>query len=272
VWQEQSPHSFEEDALHPDGTHTYRSVKFPVRDESGKMIALGGISTDVTDLKQANESLVAKQDLLRNLIEVQENEKQFLCREFHDGLIQYAVGSLMLLESRPDLLVGNPAAKTIQTVIENLRRGVDDGRRTIRGIRPAVLDDSGLEAAIEDLIGQYENSGILVKSKCDASIGRLPETIQTTVYRVVQEALNNAKKYSGTDVARIEIKQAGGNLLLEVRDFGCGFDVAASRRKGFGLLGMTERVRLLGGECVIESEHEAGTRISVSIPLQADVN
>jgi PAS domain S-box-containing protein len=271
VWREQKPLDFEEDAPHPDGLHTYRSIKFPVRDEAGAMIALGGISTDVTDLKQAHEDLIAKQGLLRNLIEVQEDEKQFLCREFHDGLIQYAVGSLMLLESRPELLnAGEAATKTIRAVIENLRRGVEDGRRTIRGIRPAVLDDSGLKAAMDDLIEQFATSGIHVTSKCDESIGRLPETIQTTVYRVVQEAVNNAKKYSGTDVVRIEMKQSGSDLHLQVRDFGNGVDVDAARKRGFGILGMTERVRLLGGDFEIESRPESGTCISARIPLPAD--
>lgn len=271
VWREQKPIDFEEDAPHADGLHTYRSIKFPVRDDAGTMIALGGISTDVTDLKQAHEALVAKQELLRNLIEVQEDEKQFLCREFHDGLIQYAVGSLMLLESKPELLAGNEAAaKMLRAVIENLRRGVEDGRRTIRGIRPAVLDDSGLKAAMDDLIEQFETSGIHVTSKCDEAIGRLPETIQTTVYRVVQEAVNNAKKYSGTDVVRIEMKQNGSDLHLEVRDFGTGFDVEAARKRGFGILGMTERVRLLGGDFDIESRPDSGTRISARIPLPAD--
>ena len=94
-----SARSFEEVAPHDDGLHTYRSVKFPVRDESGKMVALGGISTDISDLKAAHEALKTEQELLRNLIEVQEKEKQFLCHEFHDGLIQYAFGSAMLLES-----------------------------------------------------------------------------------------------------------------------------------------------------------------------------
>ena len=132
---------------------------------------------------------------------------------------------------------------------------------------PPVLDDSGLEAAMEDLIGQFETSGIHVTCKCSQQIGRLPETIETTVYRVVQEALNNATKYSGTDVVRIELKKTNDELLLEIRDFGCGFEVPAARRKGFGLLGMTERVRLLGGECLIESELDVGTTISVRLPI-----
>ncbi len=267
IWREQVPISFEETAPHADGPHTYRSIKFPVRDVNGKMIALGGISTDITDLKEAQEALQAKQLLLQNLIDAQEREKQFLCHEFHDGLIQYAAGSVMLLESCRSHPQATDSAANIEMAILNLRRGIEDGRRVIRGIRPAVLDDSGLSAAIEDLVGQYESSGIHVTSKCDPEIGRLPESIQTTIYRVVQEALNNAMKYSGTDVVRIELKKANDELHLEVRDFGCGFDVESARKRGFGLTGMTERVRLLGGECVIQSERDAGTHISVRLPI-----
>ncbi len=120
---------------------------------------------------------------------------------------------------------------------------------------------------MEDLVGQYETSGMRVISKCDPEIGRLPDSIQTSIYRVVQEALNNAKKYSGTDVVRIDLSKANGELHLEVRDFGCGFNVESARKKGFGLMGMMERVRLLGGECLIQSELDAGTRIAVRLPI-----
>ncbi len=267
VWREQCPFDFEEAVRHADGLHTYRSVKFPVRDETGKMIALGGISTDISDLKESHEALQIEQDLLRNLIDVQEKERQFLCHEFHDGLIQYAVGSLMSLSSYHDKHPTSEAAATIEMVIGNLQKGVEDGRRVIRGIRPAVLDDSGIEAAMEDLVGQFETSGIHVTCQCDPEIGRLPESIQTTVYRVVQEALNNARKHSGTDVVRIGLKKVAGELHLEIRDFGHGFDVEPARKRGFGLLGMTERVRLLGGECVIQSEQDLGTCVSVRLPI-----
>ena len=155
----------------------------------------------------------------------------------------------------------------IEAAIGILRRGIEDGRRAMRGIRPSVLDDSGLDAAIEDLIDQFSTSGILVTSKCDPEIGRLPDSIQSTLYRVIQEALNNARNHSGTDVIRIELKKVNGELHLEVQDFGCGFDVESARKRGFGLLGMTERVRLLGGECLIESEHGVGTHISVRLPI-----
>lgn len=269
VWQEQVPLVFEEVVGLTDGSYTYRSVKFPVRDDAGTMVALGGISTDISDEKAANDALKNERELLRSLIEVQENEKQFLCAEFHDGLIQYAAGSLMSLESFRAKHPASDAAELLDKVIGNLRKGVEDGRRVIRGIRPAVLDDSGLAFALEDLIDQYSTPEMMAVGKCDPSIGRLPVPLETTIYRVVQEALTNASKYSGTDVVRFELRREGDLLHLEILDFGCGFDVASAQKKGFGLLGMTERVRLLGGKCEIHSELDSGTRITVRLPLTA---
>jgi PAS domain S-box-containing protein len=267
VIQAQAPLVFEEVALHDDGPHTYRSVKFPIKDDTGMMVALGGISTDITDLKESHDALNATQKVLRNLIDVQENEKRFLCHEFHDGLIQYAFGASLLLEGYRRKHTSMEDSEQIDTAVSKLRKGVEDGRRVIRGIRPAMLDDSNIEAAINDLIEQFSNSDIMVTFKCDPNIGRLPESVQTTIYRVVQEALNNARKYSGTDVVRIELQKSDGDLHLEIRDFGCGFDVESARKRGFGLLGMNERVRLLGGDFSILSEKDAGTTITARLPI-----
>ena len=245
----------------------WMTVKFPYLDKQGKKF-VGGIGIDITGIKNAEAALRSGQELLRDLIEVQENEKQLLCQEFHDGLIQYAVGALMLLEGNQRNHSPTDISVTIDTAISSLRKGIEDGRRAIRGIRPAVLDDSGLEAAIGDLIDQFSSSGIMVKCTCDPEIGPLPKSVQTTVYRVVQESLNNARKHSGTDVVRIDLKRIGSDLHFTIQDFGCGFDVESSRKRGFGLRGMVERVRLLGGECTIESERDAGTRIVVRLPVQ----
>jgi signal transduction histidine kinase len=95
----------------------------------------------------------------------------------------------------------------------------------------------------------------------------LPKTVETTVYRIVQESLNNARKHSGTDVVRIELRKVNDDLQLEIRDFGCGFEVESARKLGFGLQGIMERVRLLGGECIITSEKDAGTRILIRLPV-----
>ncbi len=175
----------------------------------------------------------------------------------------------MLLEGLRSKHSATGESEILDMAIDNLRKGVEDGRRAIRGIRPAVLDDSTMEAVLHDLVDQFQTSEIMVKLDCEREIGRLPDSVQTTVYRVVQEALNNSRRHSGTDVVRNELRQSDGDLHLEVRDFGCGFDVK-SRTHGFGLLGMTERVRLLGGDCSINSERDVGTAIHIRLPITAD--
>jgi PAS domain S-box-containing protein len=230
---------------------------------------LGGVAIDFTEFKRIEESLRSNSALLRNLIAVQEQERQTLCHEFHDGLMQYAFGAVMSLSAFRDKHPGTDAAAVMDAAIAALRKGIDDGRRAIRGIRPAVLDDFGLVASIEDLVDQQSSSGILVTFKCDPDLGKLSSELESAIYRIVQEALNNARKHSGTDVIQIKLQRDADDLLLEVIDFGCGFEVEAARKRGFGLLGMMERVRLFGGECRIESAPEVGTRIVARIPLAA---
>lgn len=261
------PEQFFEDSLDADGKlYRWVTILFPYRDRLDRRY-VGGIAIDISELRRAEAELTQERDLLRNLIELQEREKQHLCHEFHDGLIQYAVGALMSLERAAGSNSAERRAREIEAVITNLRKGVDDGRRAIRGIRPAVLDDANLKAALEDLIDQFKNSGMMITVNCDGGIGPLPKSLQTTIYRVVQEALNNAHKHSGTDVVRITLQREGGELRLSIRDFGSGFDVPAARHKGFGLLGMAERVRLQGGDFKLESELTAGTTVTVRFPL-----
>lgn len=218
-------------------------------------------------MRSLMKDLQIQRALLRRLLDVQEQEKQHLCNEFHDGLVQYAVGARMLLEGHrtdPNATVDSPV---IDTVITYLKRGIDDGRRAIRGIRPAILDDCDLNEAIADLVDHFCSGGMAVCCTCDATIGRLPQDLQTTVYRVVQEALNNARKHSGTQEARVSVTRMAGSLLVEVADDGSGFDPRSVRRRGFGLRGIAERVQLAGGACAVESQPGNGTRIGIRIPL-----
>ena len=245
--------SFENRYRAKDGTYRWLAWYARLDPDSKRILAT---ARDITEQK-------SKTELLHNLIEVTEQEKQFICHEFHDGLIQYAVGSLMLLESFKQS--NEPAL--IDDAIKNLRQGIEDGRRVIRGTRPAVLDEGSLQDAIEDLIHQFSAAGMTVEFKCDPDIGQLPQSTQTTAYRVVQEALNNARKHSGASAAAVEIRKAGSDLHIEVRDFGRGFDVASARQRGFGLRGMSERAQLAGGECVVQSQSGAGTSILVRLPI-----
>lgn len=270
--------TFEEMLPHDDGPHSYVTVKFPVLDEVGRAVAVAGVSTDVTELERARRALAARERLLRNLIEVQEREKQTLCHEFHDGLIQYAVGSKMMLESLKHTPLDDTTRPVVESVIDYLAKGIEDGRRVIRGIRPAALDDLGLEAAICDLCEEVRSGGIDVACELDPAIDSLAAPLQTTIYRFVQESLANVRKHSGAERATVRLARDDGTVVVAVEDTGCGFasvhsDVshAPDFEGGLGLLGMRERVRLAGGTCVIDSEPGSGTRICAILPIEARV-
>ncbi len=257
--------------LRPDGTvrHVLAGGR-PIHDDHGRVTGYIGTVLDMTGLERANRELARRERLLRSLIDVQENEKQLLCHEFHDGLIQYAVGSKMLLES---VRVGNldePCHAVVDSVIDCLAKGIEDGRRVIRGIRPAALDDLGLRAALADLADELREAGIAVEATLDPGIDRIPPALQTTVYRIVQESLNNVRKHSGSDRVRVSVAlaQVAERVELSVEDFGCGFDLGSA--EGFGLLGFRERVRLVGGECSVDSTPGLGTRVDVCLPLATE--
>lgn len=263
--------TFREVLTRPGDPHrTYLSVKFPVLDDGGNIVAVGGISADISDLEAARRELEQRERLLRNLIEVQEEEKQLLCHEFHDGLIQYAVGSKMLLEGLRETVLPESCRAVVDSVIDCLAKGIEDGRRVIRGIRPAALDDLGLRAALDDLADELRASGTRVETVLDPSIDLLPASLQTTLYRIAQESFNNVRKHSGSPSVRLTIAQAAGRVELIAEDAGRGFDQSAAGGEGFGLLGVRERVRLAGGECVVESAPGRGTRLRVSLPVPAD--
>jgi PAS domain S-box-containing protein len=255
----------------PDGSiHWIEAIGRVFFDDAGTPIRAAGVCADITERRNDAEALEAERQLLRNLLIVQENEKTLICYEVHDGLVQYAAGALLLLESyAPGQSPANDR-EALDEAIDSLRRAVDEGRRVIRGVRPTVLDDSGVVAGIDDLVDQMSRPGLAVEFTPDREIQRLPKAIETTIYRVAQEALANARRHSGTDRVQIDLRRINGDVHLEVRDFGCGFNPLQTRPNAFGLRGMRERVRLLGGECAIESTINAGTRVVATLPVHAN--
>ena len=252
----------------PDGTLRHAvTTGQPVFDEHGGFTHYIGTVLDISDLKQAYGALERKERVLRNLIEAQEYEKQTIGHDIHDGLLQYAIGSRMLLESLLQEHPGSRGSDVIDTVLGYLGKGIEEGRQVVRGVRPPLLDDLGLGAAIEDLADQFAGLGVRVECRIEADLDAISPSLQTTIYRVTQEALNNARKHSGSDRAVVSLGYAKGGLRLEVEDRGRGFDVDAGGRQGFGLIGMTERVRLAGGTLRIESGPGRGTRVSAELPL-----
>lgn len=259
--------TFEETVQSPDGVHAFVTVKFPILDDHQRIIAVGGVSTDVTELHKARADLERKERVLRNLIEIQEQEKQLLCGEFHDGLIQYAVGAKMMLESLPRDTLPHVFGESIDAAIGCLARGIEDGRRVIHGIRPAELDDLGLDAAIHTLIGDLEGAGIEVEATIDKTTGDSPPAFQVTVYRIVQEAFSNVRRHSGSRRARFELRRQENVVLIRLEDFGNGGARDRDDHQGFGITGMQERARLVGGECQVAFVPGQGTTVTARLPI-----
>ena len=259
--------TYEETVPLADGRHTWVSVKFPIVDDSGRTIAVGGVSTDVTELHNARADLERKEQVLRNLIEIQEQEKQLLCSEFHDGLIQYAVGAKMLLEGLRRTGLEPADERALDDAVAALARGIEDGRRVIRGIRPQELDDLGLSAALAALVDDIEAAGIAVESKIDSDGAELAGALHVTVYRIVQEAFSNIRRHSRARHARLLFARRGDEIVVEVCDDGIGLATDHQSRKGFGITGMEERARLLGGECVVTGGPGEGTKVRVRLPI-----
>lgn len=260
------PLEFEEVVPHDDGPHTYVSVKFPIFDPAGQCYAVGGISTDISDRKRASDALEAEQELLRHTIELQDQERQLIAYEIHDGLVQYATGALMQLESMRDAPSGAISEK-IESVVEILQRAVAEGRRLINGIRTPVLDDWGVVAAIEHLIDEEERAHVEVEFVKDSALGRMAANIEEAIYRITQEALTNIGKHSQSKRVRIELGRTGDRVRLEVRDWGVGFTPSNGSRSVHGLKGMTKRARIAGGRFAIESAPGKGTKIIVDLPF-----
>ncbi len=211
----------------------------------------------------------------RQRLAAAEAERQRWARELHDDTLQSLSALRIGLSSArrskdPDALTGavGQAVGQLEEAIANLRNLITD-------LRPAALDELGVKAAIEALVERAGRHGIDVDlsvqlgSQAGSHPDRLGSEVETAVYRIVQEALTNATKHGHAGRAVVEIHEDRGAVGLLVRDDGRGFDPAA-KTAGFGLVGMRERVALLGGELQVESAPRGGTTISARIPIDRE--
>jgi signal transduction histidine kinase len=201
-------------------------------------------------------------------VEAQELERARLARELHDETGQ-ALTSILLglksLEERVDTEQGRRAATELRELVVST---LQDVRRLAVELRPSALDDFGLVPALERLRDTVrEQSGIDVDIQSRLKVDRLPEELETALYRIVQEALTNVIKHAGATRVTIMLVQKGNAVSLIVQDDGAGFDPQDVREGGLGLTGMRERVSLLGGRLSVESTEGAGTMLSAEVPV-----
>lgn len=226
--------------------------------------------------EQVQEKQELRGELLERVVAAQEDERKRLARELHDQTGQTLAGLAMGLHSVNDLMQSNPqlAGKRVRE-LEVLSAGaVEDLRSMIDDLRPAQLDDLGLVPALREMAEQVAaRSGMQVRLNPSEPRRRLEPVVETTLYRLAQEALNNAARHSHATRATITLKFSARDVTLDIRDDGVGFVPSAvvspqAPRRAWGLLGMQERVRLVGGSLDIRSAPGKGTRLTAQIPIE----
>jgi PAS domain S-box-containing protein len=233
------------------------------------------------ELVQVNEKLSERESrlgvLVHRILGAQEQQRRHVAYEVHDGLAQLASATHHVLRAfaRRNPPSSKEAKEELEQVLELAHRTVKEARRVISDLRPTVLDDFGLSSAIRSEVERLHADGWQVHFEDTLEERRLPESLETTLYRVTQEALTNVRKHAQTTWVRIEL-EIGEKLYLRVRDFGCGFEVdalqdgsAGGPGERVGFYSMQEQLALVGGELKIHSRPGTGTLITAEVPLPA---
>jgi signal transduction histidine kinase len=209
--------------------------------------------------------------LIEKIIQTQEDERQRISRELHDQFGQTLLALLLMIQSCSD--DGRMASDVFHDMERKVGQLIDEIHRLVQGMRPPILDDYGLDSALASLIEEVSNYfGVPIDYQyiCAPGLGRMPDRIEVTLYRITQEAITNVIRHAHADRASVVVLHQHKTAILVVEDHGCGFDAAsAGSRDGtrLGLTGMKERTTLLGGSCTVESVPGKGTTVRVSIPI-----
>jgi PAS domain S-box-containing protein len=249
-----------------DGTRVdVLMVSVPVSIPGGQIVVYA-MYRDITERKAAE---IALQALSSRLLEVQEAERRHLARELHDEIGQLLTGLRLLLRLNGDL-----PSDSLATRLGQARTMVDDLLARVQtlsfDLRPADLDQLGLLPALLQLFERYTaQTGVLVDFKHQDMEGRFAPAVETGAYRVVQEALTNAARHAGVAAVTVRVWTEGKMLNLRIDDRGGGFDPEAALKapRSSGLIGMQERIKLLGGRMAIESSLGSGTTITAELPV-----
>jgi PAS domain S-box-containing protein len=239
----------------------------PIRDASGKIIGFSKIARDITERKLAEQVLA---DMTRKLIEAQEQERARIGRELHDDITQRLAMLAIELEQIQD------NASDVQSPVREVRKRMTEISKDVQALshdlHSSKLEYLGVVAGMKSWCNEFnERRRMEIDFKTDVS-DVLPLKVGIPLFRVLQEALNNAIKHSGVKQVGVQLLMDSGKIHLIVSDLGRGFDVdAALQGKGLGLTSMRERVRLLNGTIMIKSNSMGGTTVHVQVPFGSEL-
>ncbi|MEP7357552.1 MAG: PAS domain S-box protein, partial [Anaerolineales bacterium] len=270
------PFAFDYRIVRTDGTvRTLQARGEAMLDPDGRLLAVAGTGQDITERKEIEDQLQLSRERLRQLsahVEVaREEERARMAREIHDEL------GGMLTGLKMDVAQMRRGSKGLEArdiaKLEDFSVALDQAVQTVRRIasdlRPAVLDDFGLLAAMEWQLGEFERrSGIVCHWRSELKTVDLPRDDITGVFRIFQESLTNVARHAGATEVTVTVRGDARHMELQVQDNGRGITAEQSQgSQSLGLAGMRERVVLLAGELVIDGRPEQGTRVLVRLPL-----
>jgi PAS domain S-box-containing protein len=259
---------------HKDGHYVHvLSRGFPVRREAGgPVVRIVGTHFDLTE-RQKREAERVRTELLSRLVFAQEEERRRIARDMHDEFGEHLTALALRIGSLKKMCADSTdLAREIDALEVNTRSLDQAVDRLAWELRPTALDDLGLRAALTNYVQDWSDRlGIPARLHTSGLLDeRLAPDVETTLYRIAQEALNNAAKYSRARRVEVILERRADSVLLVVEDDGIGFDAGEEANgRGFGLVGMRERAALVGGSLEIESARGQGTTVFVRIDVPA---
>jgi signal transduction histidine kinase len=227
--------------------------------------------------REVREKEKARGQLLEKLIVAQEEERKRVAREIHDEPAQALTALTMRLDriKRHLMAASDTEMVEVEAAQKEARKAMDSLHRIMVELRPQALDDLGLLPAIRWYAEtRLEERGIELDFRVSGSAGRMDPQIETAIFRLMQECINNIYKHSGAKHARVRLEFTDGMVRGSVEDDGSVFEMATLRSqadggRGLGLMGMDERASILGGGLTITSQPGAGTRVDFEVPLKS---
>ena len=234
-------------------------------------ITMNYLSSDLEEVEDAIEKPQLNQDYSLRIIEAQEEERKRLSREIHDGPAQMMANVLLrsdLIERTYREKGPEQAFREISSLKEMVRHALTEVRRIIYDLRPMALDDLGLVPTLRKYIETTEgyNPGTRLSFDCHGTERRLPSSYETSIFRLVQEAISNAIRHGKATVIEVEMEWMKEQVNIVVSDNGTGFDQSIVKNQSFGLIGMKERIDLIKGDFIISSTLGEGTTLMFQIP------
>lgn len=239
-------------------------------------VALEYLSGDLNQVNRILESAKNRQLMGLKIILAQEEERKRIAREIHDGMAQTLANVVLRTEIAHRMLLKEDVSAVKDELVDlkgQVRNGLEEVRKIIFNLRPMALDDLGIVPTLRKYVQDFEDKyRIHTQFNLVGKETRIPSGLEIAIFRLVQEALSNINKHAKATFLSVELTLEPDQVQIYVVDNGIGFDVPLTEQRiakgnNFGLLGMRERVELLEGTMVLESEKDSGTKITMLIPI-----